>query len=257
MFFIGQDHILESLRVILPYVYETREGNNFLFRGASGYGKTELSKEVCKFLAGSHYQTCLGSQFVFDEEIWVHFIDEIHTMKEPEILYPLIDSGIFTFVFATNYDGILPEALVNRCKSFIFTEYTDDELNKIFNHHSKLRFPERVMKHLINISGRNPRVLVKTYASNLNMYFVSRRDELLKSEDEIIEIIDRIHGIKNGLDRTSRDYLLALHKLGNRASINLISNVMRLDINTVKYTIEPMLLFRNLIKITNRGRELA
>jgi Holliday junction resolvasome RuvABC ATP-dependent DNA helicase subunit len=257
MDFIGQDHILESLRVILPYVYETREGNSFLFRGASGYGKTELSKWVCDFLVGSHYQTCLGSQFEFDNEVWVHFIDEIHTMKEPEVLYPLIDSGVFTFVFATNYDSILPEALVNRCKSFIFTDYTDDELLRIFNYHSKIRFPPKVMNHLINISGRNPRVLVKTYASNLNMYFISRREELLKSEEEIIDIVDRIHGIKNGLDRTSRDYLLALHNLGGRGSIKLISSVMRLDENTVKYTVEPMLLFRNLIKITNRGRELC
>ena len=257
MFFIGQEHILENLKIILEYTYRTREGVSLLFRGASGYGKTELSENVCNFLVGNHYQKCLGAQFTFDTDMWVHFIDEVHTMKEPELLYPIIDSGIYVFVFATNHDSILPEALVNRCKSFIFTDYTDEELLRIFNHHSKIQFSDRILKHLISISGRNPRVLVKTFASNLNMYYVSRKDELSKPDYEIIQTIDRIHGIRDGLDRTSRDYLEALQNLGGRASITLIANVMRLDMNTIKYTVEPLLLFRNLIKITNKGRELC
>src|SRR3990172_10525900 len=118
MFFIGQEHIMYQLGDILTYTYETKKGINLLFRGASGYGKTELSKRCCKFLVGNGYEYSLGNNPKFDNKIWVHFIDEIHLMETPEILYPIMETEKYVFIFATNYDSILPEALVNRCKSF-------------------------------------------------------------------------------------------------------------------------------------------
>lgn len=264
MFFVGQTHIINQLKIILPEIYKDKLSGAFLFRGASGYGKTELSQKVCNYLAGRNYQFCLGSDIKelsennFDPQVWVHFIDEIHLMETPEILYPIIDKGQHIFVFATNYDSVLPEALINRCKSFIFTEYSDEELISIFRTHSKINFRDSILKHIIQIAGRNPRVMIKTYASNLMMYYASRKNELLYNSDvEIIDTIDRIHGIKNGLDRTCRDYLECLAKLGRRASINLLASTMRLDINTIKYSVEPILLYRGLIKITSKGRELC
>ncbi len=259
MFWIGQPHIINQLKIILPEVYKDRIGAAFLFRGASGYGKTELAKKVCNYLAGRNYEFCLGDSFHFNPEIWVHFVDEIHTMQDGfEKLYPVIDSNKYVFVFATNYDSILPEALSNRCRNFVFTEYTDKDLIDIFQTHCKLKLGEAILYHIIQISGRNPRIMIKTYASNLEMYFSSRRDELLQHTDrQIIDTIDKIHGIKNGLDRTSRDYLECLSRLGGRASINLLSSTMKLDKNTIQYSVEPILLYRGLIKITSKGRQLC
>jgi Holliday junction resolvasome RuvABC ATP-dependent DNA helicase subunit len=257
MFFIGQDHIMYQLGDILRYLHDTKTGASILFRGASGYGKTELSKKCCKFLVGDEYEYCLGNNLRFNRETWVHFIDEVHTLESPEILYPIMDLDRYVFVMATNFDSILPEALTNRCKSFIFSDYSEKELIDIFKSHSKLEYSENVMKHIIDVAGRNPRVIVKTFIDTLYMHFHKRREELFnKSEQELIDEIDRIFGIREGLDRTCRDYLETLQNLGNRASINLISGALHLDQNTIKYQVEPVLLYKKLIKITSRGREL-
>ncbi len=257
MFFIGQEHIMYQLGDILTYTYETKRGVNILFRGASGYGKTDLSKKCCKFLAGNNYQTCLGNNIRFDRNIWIHFIDECHLMETPELLYPVMDSEQYVFIFATNFDSILPEALTNRCKNFVFVDYSDDELMQIFKSHAKLEFPDNIIRHIINVSGRNPRVIVKTFLDTLQMHYHKRREELTtKSEEELIQEIDKIFGIREGLDRISRNYLETLQNLGGRASISLLSSTLRLDTDSIKYSVEPILLYKKLIKITSRGREL-
>lgn len=258
MFFIGQEHFMSQLGDILMYTYSTKSGVNILFRGASGYGKTELAKKCCNFLAGPDYETSLGNNPKFNPEIWVHFIDEVHKMENPEVLYPIMDSGKYILVFATNFDSILPEAFTNRCNNFVFTDYSDEELMEIMNYHSKLEFSDNIKKYIINVSSRNPRIIVKTFLNTLYMHFYKDIDSFKKlSDEELVSVIDKLFGIKNGLDAVSREYLETLKKLGGRASISLISSVMKLDTNTIKYDVEAGLLYKGLIKITSKGRELC
>lgn len=256
MFFIGQEHIILQLGDILPYIYHTREGINLLFRGPSGYGKTFLAKKCCKFLVGDAFEYCLGSNIKFNRDTWVHFIDEIHLVENPENLYPFMDEGNYIFVFATNFDSVLPEALTNRCKNFIFVEYSDDELRDIFKFHSKLYYPESAINHIIDVSGRNPRIIVKTFIDILKMHY-RKQENIPENEEELINTIDKLFGIEGGLDRVSRQYLETLQRLGGRGSINLLGSSLHLDKNTIQYQIEPALLYKGLIKITSRGRELC
>jgi Holliday junction resolvasome RuvABC ATP-dependent DNA helicase subunit len=242
MFFIGQEHITLQLGDILPYIYHNRQGISLLFRGPSGYGKTELAKKCCNFLVGDNYVYSLGNKPKFNNQAWVHFIDEVHLMEHPEVIYPLMDMDQFVFILATNFDSVLPEALSNRCKNYTFVEYSTEELIQIFRVHSKFTYPENVILHIIDASGRNPRIIVKTF--------------IPENEEEIIETIDRLFGIEGGLDRVARQYIETLNNLGGRANINVLSNSMHLDINSIKYQVEPALLYKKLIKITSRGREL-
>jgi Holliday junction resolvasome RuvABC ATP-dependent DNA helicase subunit len=254
MFFIGQEHITLQLGDILPYIRHNKQGISLLFRGPSGYGKTELARKCCKFLVGNNYTYSLGNKVKFDNRVWVNFIDEIHLMEKPEVLYPLMDLDQFVFIFATNFDSILPEALSNRCKNYTFVEYSTDELIQIFRVHSKFTYPENVILHIIDVSGRNPRIIVKTFIDTLKMHY-RKQENIPESEQEIIQTIDRLFGIEGGLDRVARQYLETLDNLGGRANINVLSSSMHLDINSIKYQIEPALLYKKLIKITSRGRE--
>lgn len=255
MFFTGQEHIILQLGEILPYVHETRTGVNLLFRGPSGYGKTYLANKCCKYLVGDKFDSFLGDKFNFDENVWVHLIDEIHLMEHPEVLYPILDSGKYVFIFTTNFDSLLPEALTNRCKNFIFVDYSIEELVEIFDIHSKLKFPDMVVRYIVECAGRNPRIIVKTFADILKMHY--RKQTNIPSEpSEILNEIDKLFGIEEGLDRVSRQYLETLEKLGGRSSISLLSSSMHLDKNTIQYSVEPALLYKKLIRITSRGREL-
>jgi Holliday junction resolvasome RuvABC ATP-dependent DNA helicase subunit len=256
MFFIGQEHIVLQLGDILPYIYHYKEGINLLFRGPSGYGKTELAKKCANFLVGDNYQSCLGDKLKFNRETWVHFIDEIHLMETPEVLYPVMDMGHYVFLFATNFDSALPEALTNRCTNFVFVEYSIDELKQIFMYHSKLQYPEIVMEYIIDISGKNPRIMIKTFINTLKMHYLTQSN-IPDNPQEIIETIDKLFGITGGLDRVAINYLDALKNLGGRASVNVLATTAKLDINTMKYSVEPALLYKGLIKITSRGRELV
>jgi Holliday junction resolvasome RuvABC ATP-dependent DNA helicase subunit len=256
MFFIGQEDIILQLGDILPYIKENREGTNLLFRGPSGYGKTELSKKCCNFLVGDAYEFCLGNHLSFNTEFWVHFIDEVHLLEHPEVLYPIMDAGEYVFVLATNFDSILPEALTNRCKNFTFTEYSTEDLMEIFQSHSKLKYPENVMLHIIDVAGRNPRIMIKTFIDTLKMHY-RRQSNIPNNAEEIVADIDRMFGIDGGLDRVQRHYLDTLENLGGRASVNVLASSARLDVNTMKYQIEPALLYKGLIKISSKGRELV
>lgn len=258
MFFIGQDGILKTLGILLPHIYSTKTGHAFLLRGPSGYGKTELALKICNYLAGTNYSMCLGDKIRFDEKSFVNFIDEIHLCKEPEILYPIIDANNHVFVFATNHDSVLPEALSNRCTNLLFTDYTDDELIKIFKRHCATEFPDDVIRYIIGVSGRNPRIMIKTYAQNLYLYYLYNKKEFASSTtSDFIEKIESLHNIEDGIPPSPRRYLDLLSALGGRASLSLISSMLHLDVETVKREIEPFLLSHEMIKITPKGRILC
>lgn len=256
MNFIGQEHIINQIGDVLPYIKHYKEGVNILFRGPSGYGKTELAKTCAKFLVGDNYQFCLGNKLKFNRETWVHFIDECHLLESPEVLYPVMDMGHYVFLFATNVDSVLPEALTNRCKNYIFVEYSLEELRQIFRMHSKLRYPDIVMDYIIELSNKQPRTMIITFIDTLRMHY-RNQENVPQNPEEIIDVINNMFGINGGLDRVSKEYLDTLKRLGGRASVTLLATAANLDVNTMKYQVEPGLLYKGLIKITSKGRELV
>ena len=113
---------------------------NFLMRGPSGWGKTRMSFMICNYLTGGDFDYQLaGDNFYFNEETRVHFIDEIHLLQTPEVLYPKMDSGKYVILLATNDAALLTEALVNRCTQFNFQPYTLEELREITRINLKTR----------------------------------------------------------------------------------------------------------------------
>jgi Holliday junction resolvasome RuvABC ATP-dependent DNA helicase subunit len=101
MRFTGQPEIFEQLRIYLPYLAE-EEGSslNFLLTGPSGVGKTRLALLCCNFLCPQqefelHVPDKKTGLVEINEEYRVHFIDEVHTLVNPEALYHTLDSGRF------------------------------------------------------------------------------------------------------------------------------------------------------------------
>lgn len=249
MRFIGQKKIIKELNLLLNFI---KKGNNanILFRAPSGYGKTTLGLICLHLLKNSRYY--LGDEFFthFDKKKQVHFIDEIHLIKNPEPLYPLMDKGEFTFIFATNESGSLKEPLKNRCVQFVFENYTENELKMIAKDSLKGNFSDKILEYIIKKGMGNPRI-IKSICFRIN-YIV---DTVIKNEneDELLYLINNTLNL--GEEKQINIYLSFLEKM-KRASLTTIIASTKLDKDTIIYEIEPTLIRQNKLRITSRGREI-
>lgn len=249
--FIGQEHIIKELIAIIDAI-QNGERFNILFRGASGYGKTTLAYKTilrCK----KSYQLCIPIDGLIhlDLEKEIIFIDEIHTLKTPEELYPLLDSKQHTFIFASNESGVLKEPLQNRCINLFLTDYTEDEAKQIVDIYCP-ELEDIYKTKIADIANRNPRV-IKSLCERLRTIF----NYYGKSPDMNLfnKTIEETLNIKDGLSFECRAYLHFL-KLAKVCSLDLISHAIKIDKATIQRDIEPVLIYKNLISISSRGRKI-
>lgn len=255
MYFIGQKHIMKQLQIILPELFEKKNiGCNILLRAPSGYGKTTMALSICKYLSGNFFQIYWADWTEYNFRKRVIFIDEIHRIKQFEVLYGPMDSGKHVFIFATNQDGNLPEALCTRCYEFIFGDYSTEELMLIAKDSSSFSTTDESLEVIVESGNRNPRV-IKSLVSRLNIYF-DRSPEINSRTANFREIMKNIFSIEDGLDNLCRNYLQTLQDLGGTSSLFLLKSVLHVDENTLKREVEPILVKKGKIRITSRGRSL-
>ena len=239
----------------LPELYRNPgETENYLFVGPSGYGKTTMALEVCNFLANDTFEMYLADDKPFSLKHRVVFIDEIHRVKSHEVLYPHMDNKQHVFVFASNLSGNLPEAFRTRCSEFNFTEYSDEELCLMITEQSRFKISEENALKIVDAGQRNPRVIGKLMV-NLSRYFNANQflDPLTA---DFTTILKDTFMIEDGLDVACRSYLEVMERVGKRASLTLLKNLLHLDTETITNRIEPVLLRKGLIIITSKGRVL-
>lgn len=245
---------MSQLAEILPYLRETGDGMTMLFRGPSGWGKTRMCFMICNYLAYGNYDYCLGDDVKISPDKRLHFVDEVHLMQNPESLYPLIDSNKHVFVLATNDRTPIVEALVNRSSDFIFGQYSIDELREISGMYIKVPLNPGMVDYLIDCGGGNPRI-IRNIINRLNIFLI-RDPEFLKGFDLPMfkVIMEKIFGTVDGLDVLCQRYMSALDHLGGTASLQTIANIVHVDKDTIQHQVEPILLYKDLIIISNKGR---
>lgn len=260
MKFVGQVHIINQLRFILPNLYKNQSvGANFLLDGPSGYGKTTLAISIAKYLVGKNFEFYLGEWTNKWTELPFHkrviFIDEVHKMDSPEILYPLMDEKSHVLILATNENGNLPEALRNRCYEFTFDEYDDTELLIIARESATFFASDESFMEIIRAGGRNPRE-IKSLVDRLGIYF-SENPQINSGEVNFTELLNTIFRIEDGLNTLQRRYLEVLEDVGGNASLSLLRNLLSVSDEVLKNRVEPVLARKGLIKITQKGRSLV
>jgi Holliday junction resolvasome RuvABC ATP-dependent DNA helicase subunit len=251
---VGQVKILTEIKMIAE---EIKTGNNLnvLLIAPSGYGKTTLA---VKLLGNIGWDECEMSgpdqMFDFDSNKRVHFMDECHLDPAPEEIYPDMDSGEHTFIFATNFPGKLREALGRRCITLIFEKYTLEEATQIAIDRLKFEVPYEVAQRLAEKAGNNPGMVVN-YVTRLNIIF-----KHMAVPKTVVELDQLMYSVMNidaaGLNPNERKYIDFLATIGGTASLGLIVNATKLDQEYVERNIEPTLVERGIITISNKGRVL-
>jgi len=254
----GQPRIANRLKVVLYSLYKNGKGENLLFVGPSGYGKTKLALQTAYYMAnGMNFSYNIVNEGENIEPIFygkekVHILDEIHLMKETEILYPYMDLRSKILIFCSNIAGKLPEAFINRCVIFHFDEYSLPDLMKIALQSLEFELEEDKLIRLVEASGRNPRILLDGLVKQLNMVNESQ-PELL---DDFDSLLLNLFGInENNLTEECIRYLTMLENVGGKCSLTRLSALLHLDQRYIETSIEPILLSRKFIKIGARGRE--
>lgn len=256
MRFIGQHHIMNQLKFLLPDLDRNKQkGANFLLKGPSGYGKTLMAHDICRYLAGNSYQFFLAETKEFNFVKRVIFIDEVHKVNNLERLYPIMDEKSHVIIFATNHDSVLPEAFVNRTYEFIFDDYDKEELALIARESCSFHTTDEQISEVVSAGNNNPRI-IKSLCGRLEIYFMQNKVEVTP-ETDFKELISKIFQINNGLDTLCLRYIEVLKSLGGTASFNLIRTVLHVDEDSIKNTIEPILARKGILRITSKGRSLV
>lgn len=261
--FLGQEHIIRELLVYREEILNG-ENFNFLFQAPSGYGKTTLVERFINSIDLGYNNSIKllpnrEGKIVIPQNKRFIFIDEIHELRDVETIYPILDSRLHTFVFATNEFDKIKEPLVNRCFVYTFTQYSLEELASISKYHFETaskdkKLPEYWYKEMADYGRGNPRI---TRNIALRIAFIIKQygmpQDLEGFHDMIAEFLDTSKGGFTALDR---QYVNALQNLGGTSSFGVLSGLLNIPNNTIKNQIEPFLLLKKVIKITSKGREL-
>lgn len=253
MDFIGQTKVVREVTLLSV---STAEGNNhnILFSAPSGFGKTTLA---LIFLRGKGLErSSIGGppEFRYDKSKRYIFLDEIHMLKDPEFLYSDLDSGLNTYILATNETGLLKEPLINRCIVLEFGEYTDTEAITIINNLMGFTLPDPILEILLQVTSKVPRQM-KMICTRLQYIF--RTHGVPTNAEAFLELLSSIMDLdERGYNPMQRRYLEYLNTIGGSASITTISNGLRVPKSTLLREVEPRLLYDKKLFISSKGRTL-
>lgn len=258
MKFLGQDRIWNELQYIIP---EMKAGHNLniILRSPSGWGKTKLATVIALQL-----EDCVDNiEYVLpyddgtielDDRKRVIVIDEVHTLKQPEVLYPLMDSKQHVFILCSNESGELKEPLVNRCIDLSFEDYTLSEIGAIILqdlNNLGINISGDCLKLLAENSNFNPR-MARQLAERVSIIYKNRE---IVDVNALRQVLENVLQLQDGLGPVHRRYLTYLEKV-RRASLDSIAFATRIDKKTILREVEPVLIQKDLIFINSKGRNI-
>jgi Holliday junction resolvasome RuvABC ATP-dependent DNA helicase subunit len=121
----------------------------------------------------------------------------------------------------------------------------------------KTPLPDSFIDYIIESGGGNPRI-IRNLISRLNIV-LSRHPEIVENInlDMFKQLLHTTFGIVDGMDVMCLRVIEALKALGGTASLQTISTYVHIDQNTIRFYVEPILLYKNILRITNKGRSLV
>lgn len=249
VWFVGQERIRRELDYLIMAA-GMGENYNVLLNAPSGMGKTTLGFILAVKIADDNFTHQIPQDgLVRISNRRLQFIDEVHLLSPPELLYGALDKGDKFFILATNSAGKLAEPLLNRCLEFQFDPYTSNEIKFIYEKSLRFHLENEFYEELVKIS-RVPREI---HAISRRLNYIMKGNETFA---EFENILQSIMGFQNSFSPHEIAYLEVLRDMDGKASLKTLAAVLSLEEEYLTRVIEPPLLIKKKIKITGRGRIL-
>jgi len=277
---VGQERIKNLIRVNTLASKNTPYPHT-LFVAGYGMGKTSFAMKIVQDLK-RQFIPAIGSSLknandAVDlltniQENAIIFIDEIHSInpKAEEVIYIAMENGHyyfegvqiklkpFTLIGATTEEKDLAKPFKSRFQNILRLEqYRHQDINKIVLDtivKANKEVDRNAIKLITRASKLNPRDAKNIARSCINYSIAFKK----KIDFSLTQRVLKESGIdRKGYNLLDKKYLEALRTFNREVGVGTISAYMGIDRKTIIEDIEPNLIKKGIILLTNRGRTLA